>query len=389
MERPMRTTRLAAAAVAAWGLATAASACDLHAPNAAKAGAGCARAWMDANLHLNDILVVGTHNSYHAGLSDKVMGLVKFAAPKQWQGLDYVHGPLTDQLNDGARALELDLASDPAGGRFAHPAGAKLAGIPDDPAYVAEMSKPGLKVLHIQDIDYRSVCNTFISCLTIIRDWSRAHPDHVPILITMNTNDEKTHVPGGVDELPFDTAAYDEVDREIAQVFSRDELITPDGVRGSYATLREAVLQHGWPTLGASRGKFLFALDEEGPHITAYRAGRKTLEGRILFVNVDENQPDSAYLTLNEHAEDARIAADVKLGFVVRTRADADTVEARSNDTARRDDALKSGAQYVSTDYMRPDTRLSGYQARLPDGAIAVCNPQRAPERCAGIPIEP
>jgi hypothetical protein len=285
--------------------------------------------------------------------------------------------------------LELDLASDPAGGRFAHPAGAKLAGIPDDPAYVAEMSKPGLKVLHIQDIDYRSVCNTFISCLTIIRDWSRAHPDHVPILITMNTNDEKTHVPGGVDELPFDTAAYDEVDREIAQVFSRDELITPDGVRGSYATLREAVLQHGWPTLGASRGKFLFALDEEGPHITAYRAGRKTLEGRILFVNVDENQPDSAYLTLNEHAEDARIAADVKLGFVVRTRADADTVEARSNDTARRDDALKSGAQYVSTDYMRPDTRLSGYQARLPDGAIAVCNPQRAPERCAGIPIEP
>jgi len=74
---------------------------------------------------------------------------------------------------------------------------------------------------------------------------------------------------------------------------------------------------------------------------------------------------------------------------VVRTRADADTVEARSNDTARRDDALKSGAQYVSTDYMRPDTRLSGYQARLPDGAIAVCNPQRAPERCAGIPIEP
>jgi hypothetical protein len=385
----MRTMTIAAAALAASALGSAAAACDLTAPDAAKAGPGCARAWMDANLHLNDILVVGTHNSYHAGLTDKVMALVKTAAPKRWQGLDYVHGPLTDQLDDGARALELDLVVDPVGGRFAHPALAKIAGIPDDPAYVAEMSKPGLKVMHIQDIDYRSVCNTFVGCLTVIRDWSRAHPDHVPILITMNTNDAKTLAPGGVDELPFDEAAYDELDREIAQVFSADELITPDDVRGSYATLREAVLQHGWPTLGASRGKFLFALDEEGRHIAAYRGARKTLEGRILFVNVDENQPDSAYLTLNEHADDARIAADVKLGFIVRTRADADTVEARSNDTARRDDAFKSGAQYVSTDYMRPDTRLSTYQARLPGGEIAVCNPQRSPERCAGLPIEP
>ena len=385
----MRTTCLAAAAIATCTLGTAASACDLQAPDAARAGAGCARAWMDANLHLNDILTVGTHNSYHAGLTDKVMALVKGAAPKAWQGLDYVHGPLADQLNDGARALELDLAYDPVGGRYAHPAGARIAGLPDDPAYVAEMSKPGLKVLHIQDIDYRSVCITFVECLTIIRDWSRAHPDHVPILITMNTNDEKTRVPGGVDELPFDEAAYDALDKEIASVFSPRELITPDDVRGDYPTLREAVLKHGWPTLGAARGKFLFALDEGSRHIAAYRGARRTLEGRILFVNVDENQPDSAYLTLNEHADDARIAADVKAGFIVRTRADADTLEARSNDVTRRDDAFRSGAQYVSTDYMRPDTRLSGYQARLPNGAIAVCNPQREPERCAGLPIEP
>src|SRR5262249_6837520 len=94
------------------------------------------------------------------------------------------------------------------------------------------------------------------------------------------------------------------------------------------------------------------------------------------------------YLTLNETADIARIAADVKKGFVVRTRADADTVEARTGDTSRRDKALASGAQYVSTDYMRPDTRFGAYQARMPDGVIAACNPQRGPERCAGIPVE-
>jgi hypothetical protein len=344
---------------------------------------------MDRNLHLNDILTMGTHNSYHMRTPDKVMALIKLAAPKAWLGLDYNHGPLLDQLNDGARALELDLAYDPEGGRFAHPAGAALTGLALAPDWVATMSKPGFKVLHIQDIDYTSNCLTFVACLTIIRDWSRAHPRHTPILITMNTNDEKTRAPGGVDELPFTEQAYDALDAEIRHVFRPGELITPDDVRGKYPTLREAVLQHGWPTLGAARGRILFALDEEPPHVAAYRGARKSLEGRVLFVNTDEASPAAGYITLNERADAPRIMADVKLGYVVRTRADADTVEARTNDVTRRDAALASGAQYVSTDYRQADTRLSTYTARLPDGAITVCNPVRAAGKCAGIPIEP
>ena len=381
----------AAAAIAACVLAaaSAAGACDLKAPDAARAGKGCAQAWMDRNLHLNDILTMGTHNSYHVRTPEKVMALIRAVAPKAWQGLDYNHGPLLGQLDDGARALELDLVYDPQGGRFAHPVGLKLSGIPEDPAYVAAMSKPGFKVLHIQDVDFTSNCLTFVGCLTIIRDWSRAHPRHTPILITMNTNDEKSHAPGGVDELPFDEKAYDALDAEIRSVFAPKELITPDDVRGSYPTLREAVLQHGWPTLGASRGRFLFALDEGSPHVAAYRGQRKSLEGRVLFVNTPETSPAAGYITLNDNADVPRITADVKAGFVVRTRADADTVEARSNDTKRRDAALASGAQYVSTDYRRPDARLSDYQARLAGGAITVCNPVRAAQKCAGIAVEP
>ena len=37
----------------------------------------------------------------------------------------------------------------------------------------------------------------------------------------------------------------------------------------------------------------------------------------------------------------------------------------------------------------QPDTRFSGYAVNLPNGQTAACNPQRAPQRCAGIPIEP
>jgi hypothetical protein len=385
MSKGLWVAGILAAGLAAPGFA----ACNLHADNAALAGPNCAHRWMDARLAMNDILTVGVHNSYHVRADPKVLALIRAAAPSRWQGLDYAHEPLADQLNDGARALELDLVSDPQGGRFAHPKGARLAGLAEDPAYVAAMSAPGFKVLHVQDIDYRSNCLTFISCLTIIRAWSLAHPDHTPILITMNTNDERSLVPGGVDELPFDTAAYDALDAEIAKVFPPSALITPDRVRGGYVTLREAVLKHGWPSLSAARGKVMFALDEGPAHVAAYRGSRRSLEGRLLFVNTDEQSPAAGYITLNERADAARITADVKAGFIVRTRADADTLEARADDTSRRDAALVSGAQYVSTDYRRPDKRLSDYRVRLPGGAVTVCNPVRAAELCGGLSIEP
>jgi hypothetical protein len=369
--------------------ACAAPVCNLTAPDVVQAGAGCGHAWMDANLHLNDILVVGTHNSYKQAIDPKIMALIASKSPQIAASLDYSHLTLDEQLDGGARAIELDVAYDPKGGLFARPLGPMLTGVALPDGYAQAMSKPGFKVLHAQDFDFRVSCLTFVQCLTILKTWSAAHPDHVPILITLNAKDDSP-IPQGTQALKFDTPAFDALDAEVNSVFAPADLITPDAVRGSTTTLRQAVLEHGWPTLGQSRGKFLFALDEDEPKISLYRGGRKTLEGRTMFINAPEDAPDAAYLTLNEALTDtAHITRDVKAGFLVRTRADADTVEARKNDTTRRDAALASGAQYVSTDYMEPDTRFGPYQARLPFGAVALCNPQRAPERCDGLAVEP
>ena len=380
---------IGAAAALLLSAAPAFAACDLAAPDAKAAGPDCARVWMDKNLHLNDIVTVGTHNSYKAAIPDAIMGLIRFGSKKAARELDYSHLPLAQQLDDGARAIEIDVAYDPQGGLYDNPAGAAMTGetLPTD--FKAIMAKPGFKVLHVQDVDFHSVCLTLVACLTDLKTWSKAHPDHVPILVTMNAKDDEIAMPGSVTPLKFDTAAFDALDAEILSVFTRDEIVTPDQVQGGAPTLRDAVLTKGWPTLGDSRGKFLFALDEEGAKIAAYVGGRKSLEGRVMFVNAPEESPAAAYLTLNETADIPRITADVQKGFLVRTRADADTLEARTNDTTRRDKALASGAQYVSTDYMRPDTRFSPYQARMPEGVIAACNPQRRPERCAGLPLEP
>ena len=70
-------------------------------------------------------------------------------------------------------------------------------------------------------------------------------------------------------------------------------------------------------------------------------------------------------------------------GYLVRTRADSDTVEARSGDTAPRDAAIASGAQYVSTDYPVENPAFgTGYVVRIPNGMPARCNPVNAPATC-------
>jgi len=384
---------LIAILLATSGIGAASPVCDPGAATVGEAGGdACALAWMDSNLGMNDLVAVGTHNSYKLAIPDAELEAMVEVNPGT-VGLDYGHRPLAEQLDAGARQIEIDVLNDPEGGRYAHPlsalarAGAGAARV--SPAFALAMAQPGFKTLHMPDVDFRSSCPTFIDCLTEISVWSRAHPDHAPILIMLNAKTGQPSAPGGVRPLDFDTAAWDALDAEIRSVFDRHHLITPDQVRASHATLREAVLAGGWPTLGAARGKVFFALDEGPEKVASYRGDRRSLEGRVLFVNTDEASPAAAYLTLNDPVgERDRIRAAVEAGFIVRTRADADTREARSGDVGRRSAALSSGAQFVSTDYLWPDPRYPTYAVRLTSGAAAMCNPVRAAARCDGRALE-
>ncbi|WP_407352508.1 Ca2+-dependent phosphoinositide-specific phospholipase C [Luteimonas sp. R10] len=368
------------AVASAFAAAPALAACDLEAPDAGAAGADCAQAWMDANLRLNDLQVIGTHNSYKLPAWPHLLASHRERDPQGADGIDYGHLPLREQLERGVRALELDVYYDPEGGRYRHDS------LP--PEQHAALRRPGFKVMHLSDIDYRSSCQPFAECLRIVRDWSRAHPRHVPLLVQINAKDGPA-APGAVQPLRFDAAAFDALDAEIRGVFPDEALIVPDEVQGDAPSLREAVLAGNWPRLGEARGRVLFALDEGEEKVALYRGKRRALEGRVLFVNAGAASPAAAWLTRNEPMEqDADIAGAVAAGFLVRTRADADTREARRNDTRRREAALAGGAQVVSTDYIEPDQRFGGYRVGLPGGVVARCNPQRAAQRCGGLPIE-
>jgi hypothetical protein len=389
MKHPSLLLVVAAACAAITGMpAAAASRCDVRSTRPSTTDSGCADEWFDHHLRLNDLLVVGSHNSYKQRIPSTELALIAESDAVQARELDYAHPSLTAELDTGARQLEIDVHHDPDGGRYRDPLVPRIAGADLGEAWKAAMAKPGFKTFHVPDVDVRSSCFAFRTCLAEIRAWSDAHPRHVPIILLVNAK-EGAGFPGGVASPAFDAAAFDALDAEIRAELGA-KLITPDSVQGHYPTLRDAVLHGNWPTLGDARGRVLIALDEDPRKVAIYRGERKSLEGRVMFVNApDEQSPVAAYFTLNDPVQQAgRIRRDVALGFLVRTRADSGTHEARDNNPVPRDAALAGGAQVVSTDYLWPDARFAGgYRVNLP-GAAAVCNPVRM-KRCAGVPVEP
>jgi hypothetical protein len=339
-------------------------------------------------VKLNEIQVIGTHNSYHAGIAPSEAKLFLDRNPQVYQSLEYRHAPLDQQLTSGVRQIELDIFADSEGGRYAHPKGpdaVAAANLPKDPDFdpAGLMSKPGFKVMHLQDFDYRSTCQQLIACLKIVRAWSHSNPKHVPIFILLETkqSDLPPQYHATIPE-KFTAAAFDALDAEIRSVFAPNEMITPDQVRGKHATLEEAVLHKEWPTLDAARGKVIFLMDQR-PVGPVYLEGHPSLRNRVIFTNAEPGQPDCAFTEQNDGARET-IAALVRLGYLVRTRTDADTKQARTNDTTRREVALASGAQLLSTDYPASEaSQWTGYSVSLPGGAVTRCNPIDAPPSCS------
>ncbi len=343
-------------------------------------------------VRMNQIQVIGTHNSYHVGIAPNETKLMQSKHPDRYAQLEYKHRPLDQQLSSGVRQIELDVFADTQGGRYAHPAGPQYVaaqGLPADPEFDPQglMNKPGFKVMHVQDWDYRSVCQPFTACLSIVHQWSLAHPRHMPIYILVETKQADLPVElHAVTAEKFTSSTFDLLDAEIRSVFKPSEMITPDDVRGKHETLEEAVLRNGWPALSAARGKVVFLMDQR-PVGPVYLDGHPSLRGRVIFTNAQPGQPDSAFVEENDGTPE-EISALVRKGYLIRTRTDEETREARTNDTAKREASLAGGAQLLSTDYPASEpASWTGYTVRLPKDAVARCNPINASPACSDADV--
>jgi hypothetical protein len=262
-------------------------------------------------LAINQIQVIGSHNSYHLRPDQALFDTIRSLSTELAESIEYSHASLTEQLEEfGIRQLKIDVFADPDGGLFTTPAANALVGIADsdDPALL----DPGFKVLHTQDFDYASTCLTFVQCLTEVEQWSATHPNHLPVMIMVEIKSQSVPdaaAEAGV-ELPLPlpwtepiaptAALLDDLDAEIRSVFDADRLIEPDDVRGDAETLEAAVLGDGWPSVAESRGKVLFTMTDGGSIRDLYVVGSPSLEGRPMFTNGTPGQPDAAFVRFDD-----------------------------------------------------------------------------------------
>jgi Phosphoinositide phospholipase C, Ca2+-dependent len=298
------------------------------------------------NLRLNQLQFIGTHNSYH----------VRAAANRvpEW---NYSHATLDVQLDRGVRSFELDL-HDRAG---------------------------DFEVFHVPLLDEGTTCRRLNDALATVRRWSDAHPRHVPISFLFELKKEGPKLDPRIKQI--DSVALDRLDETLRSAFPDQRRITPDDVRGTASTLREAVTTTGWPTLAASRGKVFFILHDNEKQRELYTQGHPSLRGRQMFVRSDTKRDDAGVLIL-DNPRAAEIPRLVGAGYFVRTRADSDLGADLARDVARRQAAFDSGAQILSTDFPSGEPQPeNGYLVEFPGAAPARANPVNAPEALGESPV--
>lgn len=348
----------------------------------------------DRVLRMNEIQVLGTHNSYHIQPRDSILeALAVFDSPATALSLEYTALPLREQFDSGVRQLELDVFADPEGGLYAMRRGLIVVG--EDPnSNEPALDEPGMKVLHVQEVDFETHCLTLIACLTELRDWSDENPGHLPFVIMIEAKEEAISDPldlGFTIPIEFGPEELADLDDEIRSVFPNERLILPDDVRGDYPSLEAAVLDGNWPTLAEARGRIMFTFLNRSEARDHYIDGHPSLEGRVMFTNSLEDEPEAAWFNVNNALNDGeRIQELVAAGYMVRTRADEETLQARADDYSLQEAAWLSGGQTVSTDYVVPNPDFgTTYFAEVPGGYVGRCNPVSAPEGCDSELIRP
>lgn len=305
----------------------------------------------DDVLRVNHIQMKGTHNSYHKR---------KTADPiPDW---DYELPPLDVQLeSQGVRQFELDVH------------------------YVSEEKR--FSVFHVPGADDASTCPWFKDCLAAMKKWSDANRGHHPVIVLIEPKDEIDSVSDRI------AGHYEELDAEILAVLGRDRVITPDDVQGDAPTLREAIVTKGWPTLGESRGKFIFGfLDSDHSqdgHLYGYTRGLKDLKGRVMFVNAAPDEPFAGLILMDDPVADAAaIEAAAKQNFIIRTRADSDIRYIGVEAGMPRVNAARDGYGHaLSTDHPILLDDFPEYFLDLTGGTPSRCH-KVAPKSCKSEDIE-
>ena len=338
-----------------------------------------------AAVGLDEIQVLAAHNAYHLEGEEALLDAITQALPELTPTIEYSHPTLTEQLDLGLRSLELDLFEDPDGGRYAAPKAQALLGLdPIDPvmagARLQGVPHPGGRL----PLDLPHLRGLPRGAGGVVRRPPRPPADRRP-----------PRGQGRRDPRPARPRlrAADPGDRgHLHRARGGDPLACSTTTSSSRSPTCRATTTpcarrsrtRAGPTSTTSAIASCSCSTTTSPKRDLYRALHPDTRDRLIFVDAQPPDDDAAFTVLNDPVADGdRIRELVELGYLVRTRTDADTVEARTGDTTRREAAFASGAQIVSTDYELEDPRFPGFVVELPGDGPARCNPVSAPADCA------
>ena len=290
-------------------------------------------------IKFNELSFIATHNSYQTqsveayrqifdNLSTLTFGLVSDKSG------EFSSQTLTEQFNCGIRSIEMDIETVKNG---------------EDISFVC---------MHSPNLDNGTTCYDFELALKEIRMWSDYNPNHLPVTIIIEP--KTLFIP--MENMKFFNLDYALVLDELLRNALGDKLFTPKDMLREYNSFAEMRFADDWCEAEDMLGKVLVLL-----HDTAvteeYIALDESIKTQAMFPMLRYDDKDLSYasfLLINDPTEALEASEEIigEYNLIVRTQVDTFT----SVSQEKRENAMLSGAQILSTDYpVRNDLTAESY----------------------------
>ena len=295
---------------------------------------------LKSGLKFNELSFVATHNSYQTRAADSYceifdnLSALTFGLVDEKTG-EFCSQTLTQQFNCGIRSIELDI----------------------EPVEDGEVVS--FTCMHMPYLDSGTTCYDLALALKEIKMWSDYNPNHLPITIIIEP--KRVFVP--MENMKFMNIDYALALDEMLRDTLGDKLFEPADMLRDYDSFAEMRFADDWSQVKDMLGKVVVHLHDTGV-TQKYIARDETIKTQAMFPMLrydDKDLPYASFLLINAPEQALKTSGEIteEYNLIVRTQVDTFT----SVSQEKRENAILSGAQILSTDYpVRSDLTDGDYR---------------------------
>ena len=283
---------------------------------------------IEDGVKINEIAVLGTHNSYQTLATKETRFLMNIIDTITFKKLgldtfDFEMDTLTEQLEMGIRNVEIDIET------------------------LDEGEKIEFKVTHNSIVDNASSAYDFEKAMEEIKLWSDNNPGHIPVFVIVEPKSFVVEV-NGMKKFSLEYAK--ELDKILEKTLG-DSLLTPEDMLRNYASFKEMRENDDWLTLKETQGKIIVLL-HDCDVTESYIAIDESIKTQKMFPMLrydDRNESYTSFILENDpwRATERKKENIDECNLIVRTRAD----KYPNFSTERYEVTEECGSQIITTDF--------------------------------------